>query len=444
MTESSPSLRCRVQEHRVSTLVHMLEVGQLNLTPEFQRKSVWSEGDRRKLIHTVLQGWPMPAIFLRRRREDGRDHFDVLDGKQRLESIFMFIGARGFGRQSFEVKWSPDSEQKPEVWDWATIRRRVGEAAVMGYSIPVIEVECDSLASVVDLFVRINSTGKPLTRSEKTNAKYYRSGLLKACALIAKRQHRLLAKHGVMKDSHVARMKDVEFITELMVSMHRGEPINKKDALDRVLAAGGIDGRSLKKLSGECLAALKASFRVLPDLETTRFRNHSDFYSLVLAIWSLARRGLIVKDQTSSRRAGALLRRLSSEVDAAVESRRRPNQTATANEVGLRYLSAVERSSDNAVQRGQRHEVIVGLLEGLFGKKDERRMFSAEQRRLLWQSDESRRCRTCARALDWSSFQVDHVVAHARGGRTSLRNAQLLCGSCNAKKGDRKRKRKPR
>jgi hypothetical protein len=440
MTESSTALRCRVQEHRVSTLVHMLEDGQLNLAPEFQRKSVWSEADRKKLIHTVLQGWPMPAIFLRRRRENGRDNFDVLDGKQRLESIFMFIGAKGFGRQSFDVKWSIDPEHKQERQDWASIRRSIGEAVVMSYSVPVIEVECDSLASVVDLFVRINSTGKPLTRSEKTNAKFYRSGLLKACAQVAKKQRRLLMAHGVIKEVHVARMKDVELMTELMVSMHRGAPVNKKDALDRILA-DGIDGRSLKKLTGGCVSALKATLSALPDLQATRFRNHSDFYSLVFALWELSNRGLVLKDRTALKRSSILLKMLSAEVDAAIEMRRRSGEAAGANEVGMRYLAAVERSSDNAVQRSQRHEILIGLLEGLFGKKDSRRSFSPEQRRLLWSSAEEKTCRGCGCALDWSTFQADHVRPYSRGGRTTLANAQLMCGSCNARKGDRRRKR---
>ena len=437
MTESQTPLRCRVQEHRVSTLVHMLEDGQLNLAPDFQRKSVWSEADRRKLIQTVLEGWPMPAVFLRRRREAGRDHFDVLDGKQRLESIFMFIGAKGFGRQSFDVKWAWAAEQKPEKMDWAMVRRRVGEAAIMSYSVPVIEVECDSLAAVVELFVRINSTGKPLTRAEKTNAKFYRSGLLKACAQIAKRQRRLLMKHDVIKEVHVARMKDVELITEFMVSMLREAPVNKKDALDRVLAEG-VDGRSLKRLASGCVRALKSAFAVLPDLETTRFRNHSDFYSLVFALWSLADRGLVLNDRTALRRAAILLRRLAAEVDAATDTRRRSGDATGANAVGMRYLAAVERSSDNAVQRGQRHEILIGLLEGLFGKKDARRMFSAEQRRLLWQSTDAKSCKACGCSLDWSTFQVDHVRPHSRGGKTTLRNAQLMCGSCNASKGNRK------
>ncbi len=36
---------------------------------------------------------------------------------------------------------------------------------------------------------------------------------------------------------------------------------------------------------------------------------------------------------------------------------------------------------------------------------------------------------------DWSGYQADHVIPHARGGRTALENAELLCSYHNQSKG---------
>src|SRR5450830_47808 len=55
----------------------------------FQRQSAWKERDRAKLIESILRNYPLPAIFLYRREEDGKLVYDVIDGKQRLESILM-------------------------------------------------------------------------------------------------------------------------------------------------------------------------------------------------------------------------------------------------------------------------------------------------------------------------------------------------------------------
>jgi uncharacterized protein with ParB-like and HNH nuclease domain len=73
-------------------IVNLYEDGLLNLEPGFQRQSVWSERDRAKLIESILRNYPLPAIFLYRREHEGQIIYDVIDGKQRIESILMFMG----------------------------------------------------------------------------------------------------------------------------------------------------------------------------------------------------------------------------------------------------------------------------------------------------------------------------------------------------------------
>ena len=64
----------------------------LNLSPAFQRKSVWALTDRQKFIETILEGMPCPTIFIYRRWDKKKKNYvnDVIDGKQRLETIFLF------------------------------------------------------------------------------------------------------------------------------------------------------------------------------------------------------------------------------------------------------------------------------------------------------------------------------------------------------------------
>src|SRR6185369_4002787 len=90
--------RNAVITHKTTTksildLKNLFDLGHLNLDPGFQRQSVWTERDRAKLIDSILRNYPLPAIFLYKREQDGDLVFDVIDGKQRLESIFMFTGA---------------------------------------------------------------------------------------------------------------------------------------------------------------------------------------------------------------------------------------------------------------------------------------------------------------------------------------------------------------
>ncbi len=106
----------------VHELASLFNAGKLNLSPGFQRQSVWSLRDRAKLIDSMLHGYPLPAIFLYRRERDGLIVFDVIDGKQRLESIFMFMGVLRGNR--FEVKAAYPGDSEAEPWDWARLCRK--------------------------------------------------------------------------------------------------------------------------------------------------------------------------------------------------------------------------------------------------------------------------------------------------------------------------------
>ena len=146
------------------------------------------------------------------------------------------------------------------------------------------------------------------------------------------------------------------------------------------------------------------------------------------------------------RRAAAaqrLLCRFSDEVDRVRESQRKlATQKKQVARLYADYLLTVQQSTDALAQRLQRAEILRGVLGGVFETKDSRRAFTPEQRRLLWNSDERHECHVCGKALSWTNFQVDHIKAHSRGGRTILGNAALICAPCNAAKGARRKRSK--
>lgn len=76
----------------IADLVHLYENNMLNLSPAFQRKSVWVLKDRQILIDTVIRNYPLPAIFLYRNVDRGDLSYAVIDGKQRLETLLGFLG----------------------------------------------------------------------------------------------------------------------------------------------------------------------------------------------------------------------------------------------------------------------------------------------------------------------------------------------------------------
>ncbi len=84
-------LNCRYGDRTIQEFVSLFETKRLNLQPGFQRDSVWTVSDRQKLIESVVNRFPIPSVFLYERQDErGRVVYDVIDGKQRLESILMF------------------------------------------------------------------------------------------------------------------------------------------------------------------------------------------------------------------------------------------------------------------------------------------------------------------------------------------------------------------
>jgi uncharacterized protein with ParB-like and HNH nuclease domain len=77
-------------DFNVLTIFNFLESGAVRI-PGFQRNFVWDIGRASKLIESLILGLPVPQIFL---YEVGRNKFLVIDGQQRLMSIYYFIKQR--------------------------------------------------------------------------------------------------------------------------------------------------------------------------------------------------------------------------------------------------------------------------------------------------------------------------------------------------------------
>src|SRR4051794_26328055 len=85
-------IQYEMQPKPVQEVFNLFRLGQLNLEPGFQRKSVWSVADRRRLIESIIRGYPLPTVFFYQRTEGGQYVYDVIDGKQRIETLLMFAG----------------------------------------------------------------------------------------------------------------------------------------------------------------------------------------------------------------------------------------------------------------------------------------------------------------------------------------------------------------
>lgn len=87
-----PEVRVTNVQYSCRHIYWMIESRErIELTPDFQRRQVWSNKQRSELIESILLGIPIPVIYL---FESQFGTWQVLDGLQRLSAITDFMSGR--------------------------------------------------------------------------------------------------------------------------------------------------------------------------------------------------------------------------------------------------------------------------------------------------------------------------------------------------------------
>lgn len=174
--ERSREIRTDAYSMSIGEVISMYKDRDLEIHPEFQRIFRWTRDQRSRLIESVLLGIPIPTIFVAQ-RDDGV--WDVIDGVQRLSTIFEFVGeyideegerrspsvlTRGEYLAELEgVGWSDGTPEATDTLNDAL--RRDFKRAKLSFSI--IKRDSDPNAKY-DLFQRLNA-GSTLSLQEARN-----------------------------------------------------------------------------------------------------------------------------------------------------------------------------------------------------------------------------------------------------------------------------------
>lgn len=62
----------------------------VNLTPKFQRSSVWTPSKKKLLIDSILRGYDLPKFYFVKNPNNSMHLYEVADGQQRIRSIWEF------------------------------------------------------------------------------------------------------------------------------------------------------------------------------------------------------------------------------------------------------------------------------------------------------------------------------------------------------------------
>jgi hypothetical protein len=160
----------------IGEIIRLYEDEELDIHPEFQRFFRWVPLQKTKLIESILLGIPIPSLFVSQ-REDGV--WDVVDGLQRLSTIFEFVGILREEDKSVRAPSSllrtdylPSLEGK--VWDddtdgvtCLTQAQRISFKREK-LDIKILKKESDPQTKF-ELFQRLNTLGSGLSQQELRN-----------------------------------------------------------------------------------------------------------------------------------------------------------------------------------------------------------------------------------------------------------------------------------
>lgn len=165
-----------ITELRSSTVWQLYRIrDRIQLDPEYQRLGgIWAPDNRQLLIDTILNGFDVPKLYLHKFakpiEKGGKEYdFAIVDGKQRLETIWSFIDGAIPLADDF-VCFKDDS-----VKAGGMTYRELGtdypelKADFDGFSLTVMLIETDDLEMIEEMFSRLNEAA-PLTAAEKRNA----------------------------------------------------------------------------------------------------------------------------------------------------------------------------------------------------------------------------------------------------------------------------------
>jgi hypothetical protein len=235
-------------------------------------------------------------------------------------------------------------------------------------------------------------------------------------------------------------MKDVEITLELLISIKKGEILNKKIAIEKTLAED-FNKKELNDSKNQYNKIFKI-FKHLNLGKNTRFtRKSSDFYSLFIAIAELANSGFVFQKYS---KAQCELTDFSAEIAKITNAHQDNNHSFLKRIAGTpsyKYWQTTQQSTDSKEHRRIRTDILKEILSRAFNKKkDKNRFFSVTQKEQLWHSSKDKKCcfPGCTQKLEWHTATVDHMFPWSLGGSTDISNGQLLCRRHNSMKKDKK------
>jgi hypothetical protein len=200
---------------QISDIVQWSSKGELDLSPKYQRNSVWNEKAKAYLMDTIIRGLPIPPIFLRQKVDINTKTTsrEIIDGQQRIRAIIEYVVDEKYALKKQHNKSYGNkkySDLDPET-----------QEDILEYEILAEVVTEKDEGLIYDMFARLNSNNYVLNKQELRNSKYWGDFKVLVYNLASKYRDFFLS-YGLLSDNDCTRMRDAELITSMVILLVEG------------------------------------------------------------------------------------------------------------------------------------------------------------------------------------------------------------------------------
>jgi hypothetical protein len=411
--------------------------GILSVNPEYQRGAVWKEPQQKKLIDSVLRGYPLPLIYLHHKKRMfagiQKEDFEIIDGQQRLNALYTFSED---ALKLFDPKKDDKVARFPKFikdfpceWANCTYRSLSKELPEKfdDTEIFIVKVTTDNEDEARDLFIRLQA-GLPLNAQEKRDA--WPGGYTE-----------FVLKYGGKRE--ITRYPGNEFFRKVVSnpSSDRGEIRTLCAQIGMLffeeatkgnwmsIGTKPIDDYYYQNLSFDIYSdkvmrfgkILYLAFDLFTGYKGPRLKVHEAIHVILLL-------DSLVDDYTTSwhskfAEAFDLFR-----YNAAIDKK------AKSGEYWFNYgaWTMTQAASANTIET--RHNFFSKkMLEVLKPvQKDSTRLYGEVEREILYYQYK-RKCVVCDAEINWNDLEIHHVKEHQYGGETTLENGVPVHKMCHPK-----------
>jgi hypothetical protein len=416
----------------------------LVVNPEYQRGVVWTSSQKKKLVDSVLRGYPIPLIYLHHITQTAgklqSQRYEVIDGQQRINALADFHD--GAFRLFDPVKDQADArfpdfiKRQPCSWGGKAFSD-LDEATKDGFlktSLRIVQIQTHDGNEARDLFVRLQA-GMPLNSQEKRDAwpGQFTDFILRLGGKPGLARYpgndffNVLMRAQKATDRGKFRQLAAQVAMLHLTRQQNGDNVfcdTNAEAIDDFYYENlGFDSES--SLAARLTQVLDKITDLLGDQKRPKIIGHEAIH-LVLLMDSL------LDDYTRSWES-----RFASAFDQFRESLAKAKLTRddpNPSEYWLKYGIWTRVNSDRGEAIQRRHEFFSSKMHELLKPqpKDPQRIFGRLERELIYYRDR-KRCGVCDSEVAWADAEIHHIQQHAAGGRTVMDNGALVHKHCHPK-----------